>query len=130
MDKVQARLIAEKFAAGICSEAEHEDFFKWLLDLPIAESHSLIEEYSGIFETLPMVAAHRELWEKINQRLDGQDEAAQKEYPAKGRLLILAKSRRKWMFAAAAVFLAMIGAGAFLWVKYPNKNTGDFAFNK
>src|SRR5882757_3291635 len=105
MDKVQARIIAEKFAAGICSEAEHEALFNWLLNLPIEESRSLMEDYCGIFEVLPMVPARRELWEKIHQRLGGQEEAGQEEagqeeagqeeYPANGRLLILAKSRRK-----------------------------------
>src|SRR5882757_1574253 len=113
MDKVQARIIAEKFAAGICSEAEHEALFNWLLTLPIEESRSLMEDYCGIFEVLPMVPARRELWEKIHQRLGGQEEAGQEEYPANGRLLILAKSRRKWMFAAASAILILLGTGSY-----------------
>jgi ferric-dicitrate binding protein FerR (iron transport regulator) len=130
MDKVQARLIAEKFASGNYSEAEHEAFFQWLLSLPLTESRPLVEEYGGIFEALPMVPARRALWEKIYQRLDEQDGAAQEEHPAKGRLPVLAKSRRTWMFAAAAAILVTIGVRTFLWLKYPIKNTGTVSFNE
>jgi transmembrane sensor len=130
MDKVQAKLIAEKFASGNYTEAEHEALFQWLLSLPLTESRSLVEEYSEIFKALPMVPARRELWDKIYQRLDEQDEAVPVEYPAKGKLVSLAKSRRKSMFAAAAVILILIGLGTFLWVRYPKKNTSTYAFNE
>jgi len=130
MDKVQAKLVAEKFASGNYTEAEHEAFFQWLLSLPLAKSGSLLEEYSEIFEALPMVPIRRELWEKIYDRLGEQDAAGHEEYPAKGRLPSIAKSRRTRMFAAAAAILIIIGVGTFVWVTYPIKNTSTAASNE
>ena len=123
MDKVQATSIAQKFAAGICTEAEHTALFNWLLTLPTTDVRSLVEEYSVIFENQAMLPARKELWTKIHQRLDEQDEQKEQDeqqkytdqqaYPANGRLLTLPNPRRKWIFAAASVIFLLLTAGAW-----------------
>jgi ferric-dicitrate binding protein FerR (iron transport regulator) len=112
MDKVQARLIAEKFASGICTAEEHDALFAWLISLPLPESSVLMEEFSGIFETLQAVPGRQDLWNKIYEKLD-EPRLENTERPSVFRLPVAAPAWRKWMFAAAASVLIFLTGSIF-----------------
>ncbi len=102
MDKIQAREIAEKFAAGTCLTEEHEALFTWLLSLPIQESSALIEEFSGIFEVLQAVPERRDLWNRIYHRLDEPSGAKEPRVVVMHPPAVRSRTLRIGMVAAAA----------------------------
>lgn len=114
MNLREARIFIEKYALGIHTEAEHQQFLEWLNRQPLQEVEMLAQEYLSLSEkggslTIPEESA---LVNQIEKALDQYELNHEEKSSRSNRFL----GQRFWYSSAAAVVILM--AAAF-WIMLP-----------